>query len=177
MLFTPDQKKTYCPDLHSLLPTLSESRLNYSFPARMSQKQNKKNAHTSRTTPPGGGGHPLTQESERIYQLIEGRHSKAALQLAKDLHKRAASAESEALLVHAYKARIDDLLKLGLSVEAKALLGIVRERFPAAAASLEPREILKIEETLEAVVAPLLNPNLPAEERGRIENLYPAKGL
>ncbi len=113
----------------------------------------------------------MPEESERVRELIEGRHSKAALQLAKDLFKRYGSAESEALLVHAYKARIDDLLKLGLSVEAKALLGMVRDRFPAAAARLEEhdREICAMEGKLEGVVGPLLDANLPAEDRDRIE--------
>ncbi len=113
----------------------------------------------------------MPEESARVHKLIEGRHSKAALQLAKDLFKRSASAESEALLVHAYKARIDDLLKLGLSVEAKALLEMVRERFPAAAARLEEhdREICAIEGKLEGMVGPLRDPNLPVEDRDRIE--------
>jgi hypothetical protein len=137
----------------------------------MSQKQNKRNAQTSKEAPVTGGGRLLPEESERVRELIEGRHSKAALQLAKDLFKRCGSAESEALLVHAYKARIDDLLKLGLSVEARALLGMVRDRFPAAAARLEEhdREICAIEGKLEGVVGPLLDPNLPAEDRDRIE--------
>jgi hypothetical protein len=44
------------------------------------------------------GGNPANTEFPRIRELIAGRHSKAAVQLAKDLHKRAGTTESEALL-------------------------------------------------------------------------------
>jgi hypothetical protein len=137
----------------------------------MSTKPNKQNVQIPRTAAGAGGGQLLPEEAAQVRELIAGRHSKAALQLAKDLFKRYGSSESEALLVHAYKARIEDLLKLGMSVEAKALLGIVRERFPAAAQQLaeHDREISAIEGNLEGVVGPLRDPNLPAEERGRIE--------
>jgi hypothetical protein len=103
--------------------------------------------------------------------LIAGSHSKAALQLAKDLHKRSACAESEALLTDAYKARIEDLVNLGMTVEAKALLGIVRERFPAVLPRLAEldREICALDGELDDVVAPLANAELPAEDRERIE--------
>ena len=105
-------------------------------------------------------------------ELIAGKHSKTALQLAKDLHKRCVAVESEILLVEAYTARIDDLLKLGMTVEAKSLLAIVRERFPAALPRLAElgREICALDGRLEEVVGPLCDPNLPAEDRDRIES-------
>jgi hypothetical protein len=108
---------------------------------------------------------------ERVRELIAGRHSKSALQLAKDLYKRSSTAESEALLTDAYKARIDDLLRLGMIVEAKTLLGIVRERFPSALPRLTElgQEICAQEGKLEEVVAPLADHELAAEERERIE--------
>src|SRR5579859_5934279 len=98
----------------------------------MSQKQNKKNVPAASTTSNMGVARLLQEEIERVRELIAGRHSKSALQLAKDLYKRSATTESETLLTDAYKARIDDLLRLGMTVEAKTLLGIVRERFPQA---------------------------------------------
>jgi hypothetical protein len=103
--------------------------------------------------------------------LIAGRHSKSALQLAKDLYKRCATTESEALLTDAYKARVDDLLRLGMTVEAKTLLGIVRGRFPSAIPRLTElgREISTQDGKLEDVVAPLADRELAAEERDRIE--------
>jgi len=137
----------------------------------MSQKQNKRNGSASGSAPNTGGARLLPEEIEQVREQIAGRHSKAALQLAKDLHKRCATAESEALLTDAYKARIDDLLRLGMTVEAKTLLGIVRERFPSALARLTElgREICAQDGKLEEVVAPLADQELPAEERDRIE--------
>jgi hypothetical protein len=137
----------------------------------MSRKQNKKNGSASNAVPGAGGAHLFPEEIERVRELIAGRHSKSALQLAKDLYKRSATAESEALLTDAYKARIDDLLKLGMTVEAKTLLGIVRERFPSALPRLTElgREIRAQDGKLEEVVAPLADRELPAEERDRIE--------
>jgi len=113
----------------------------------------------------------LPEEIERVRELIAGRHSKSALQLAKDLYKRCATAESEALLTDAYKARVDDLLRLRMTVEAKTLLGIVRERFPSAMPRLTElcREMSAQDGKLEDVVAPLADRELAAEERDRIE--------
>jgi hypothetical protein len=54
----------------------------------------------------------LAEEIERVRELIAGRHSKSALQLTKDIYKRCATAESEALLIDAYEARIGGLLRL-----------------------------------------------------------------
>jgi hypothetical protein len=138
----------------------------------MSQKQNKKNTPASNAAPSQGAARLLPEEAERVREQIAGRHSKAALQMAKELHKRCASAESESLLVEAYQARIDDLLKLGMTVEAKALIGIVNERFPAAAKRLanQRREIDAAEGKLDDIVGPLADPNLPAEDRERIES-------
>jgi len=45
----------------------------------------------------------LPEEIGQIRELIAGKHSKSALQLAKDLYKRSATAESEALLTDAYR--------------------------------------------------------------------------
>lgn len=113
----------------------------------------------------------MPEETERVRELISGRHSKSALQLAKDLYKRCATAESEALLTDAYNARIDDLLRLGMTVEAKTLLGIVRERFPSALPRLREldREVCAQDGKLEEVVAALADRELPVEERDRIE--------
>src|SRR5208337_3502076 len=136
----------------------------------MSRKQNKKNGSASSAAPNVGGAPLLPEEIERVREFLAGRHSKSALQLAKDLYKRCAAAESEALLTDAYKARIDDLLRLGMTVEAKTLLGIVQERFPAALPRLTELgwEICAQDGKLEEVVGPLADPELPAEDRERI---------
>jgi hypothetical protein len=138
----------------------------------MSKKQNKKNTPASNATSSQEAARLLPEEAGQVREQIAGRHSKAALQMAKDLHKRYGSAESEALLVEAYQARIDDLLKLGMNVEAKALMEIVKERFPAAAKRLadQQRAISGHEGKLDEVVAPLGDPILPSDDRERIEN-------
>jgi hypothetical protein len=137
----------------------------------MSRKQNKQNVQALGSAPGTGDGRLLPVEAARVRELIAGQHSKAALQLAKDLYKRWAAAESETLLVEAYTARIDDLLKLGMMVEAKALLAMVRERFPASLPRLAElgREISALDGRLEEGVGPLRDPNLSSEERERIE--------
>ena len=137
----------------------------------MSRKEDKKNRPAPGASSNVRGAGLLQEEIERVRELIAGKHSKTALQLAKDLYKRSATLESEALLTDAYKARIDDLLRLGMTVEAKTLLGIVRERFPSALPRLTElgREISAQDGKLEVVVAPLADRGLPAEERDRIE--------
>ena len=139
----------------------------------MSRKENKKNGSASRAVLNVGVACLLPEEIERVRELIAGRHSKAALQIAKDIYKRCATAESQTLLTDAYKARIDDLLRLGMTVEAKTLLGIVQERFPSALPRLAElgREICAQDGKLEEVVRPLADPELPAEDRERIETL------
>ncbi len=137
----------------------------------MSRKENKKNGSASSAVLNEGVACLLPEEIERVRELIAGRHSKAALQLAKDIYKRCATAESEALLTDAYQARIEDMVKLGMAVEAKALLGIVRERFPAALPRLAALgwEICAQDGKLEEVVRPLADPELSAEDRECIE--------
>ena len=48
-----------------------------------------------------GGAHLLPEEIERVQELIADRHSKSALQLARDFHKSCSTGESEALLIDA----------------------------------------------------------------------------
>jgi hypothetical protein len=110
-------------------------------------------------------------EARRVRDLITGGHSKAAVELAKDLHKRSGTAESESLLLDAYQCRIGDLLKLGMVSEARALLKMVGERFPGSRlrwGDLQ-REICVVNGEFEELLAPLRDSNLPLEERSRIE--------
>ncbi len=117
---------------------------------------------------------PLFETGARqVRELIAGNHSKAAVEIAKDLHKRHATAESEMLLVGAYEARIRDLLKQGMSIEAKSLLNLVLARFPSARHRLEGIEwdVRVSAQDLGALVAPLRDPNLAAETREKIETV------
>ncbi len=114
---------------------------------------------------------PLATEAVRIRELIAGQHSKAALEVAKGLYKRHATAESEDLLIGAYEARIRDLLKQGMSVEARSLLNLVGERFPSARGRLKEIqfEMCAGEDNLDELVAPLQDPNLAPAIREKIE--------
>jgi hypothetical protein len=138
----------------------------------MSRMQNNKIGKTSvAAVTVGDAGVLRAEEAERVRELIATQHSKSALQMAKDFHKRCATAESEALLVDVYQARIADLLKLRMTVEAKALMAIVSERFPAAQPRLEElnRDLCALDGRLEDVVAQLRDPNLAAADRAGIE--------
>jgi hypothetical protein len=110
-------------------------------------------------------------EALHTRELIAGRHSKAAVEVAKELHKRYATPESESLLIEAYKSRIRDLLKQGMSREAKALLNLVGERFPSARNRLEEIqfEVRTGEGNLDDLVGPLQDPNLAPMVREKIE--------
>jgi len=103
--------------------------------------------------------------------LIAGRHSKAAVELAKSLYKQAASTETEALLIDAYRCRIEDLLKLGMKVEAKALFELVTGQYPRSHSRMAQLDwdITVRSASLDAIVAPLADPDLAPERREQIE--------
>ncbi len=131
-------------------------------------------ASSARTGSAVGSATASFETGERqARELIAGNHSKAAVDIAKDLHKQYATAESELLLVEAYEARIRSLLKQGMSIEAKALLQLVSTRFPSAGHRLQEIEweVRASGEELGELVAPLRDPNLAAEVRARIETL------
>ena len=113
----------------------------------------------------------LASQALHARELIAGRHSKAAVEVAKELHKRYATPESESLLIEAYESRIRDLLKQGMSREAKALLNLVGERFPSARNRLAEIqfEVRTGEGDLDELVGPLQDPNLAPAVREKIE--------
>ena len=138
----------------------------------MSKNKNKKTGQASAAAVAAGSAGVLrAEDAERIRELVATHHSKPALQMAKDLYKRCATAETEDLLVDAYQARIADLLKSRMTEEAKALMAIVTERFPAARTRLEElnRELFALDGRLEDLVGPLRDPNLAATDREEIE--------
>src|SRR5271157_5540500 len=96
-----------------------------------------------------------------------------ALELAKQIHKRAGTSASEALLVKAYGARIRALLKSGLAVEAKALLDLVRQRYPSARGALAEIhvDVAVRKESLDDLIRQLNDPVLEPERRVEIETI------
>ncbi|PYT31702.1 MAG: hypothetical protein DMG57_04455 [Acidobacteria bacterium] len=106
-----------------------------------------------------------------VRQLIANGKHKVAVETAKELHKAQATAASEALLVDAYAARIQSLIDQNLAAEAKALLELVRERYPSARERLNGRNGSAGMHAgrLEDLVRPLNDPELSAERRAAIE--------
>ena len=89
-------------------------------------------------TGPGSGSiQDSGDEVLAIRQLIASGKAKTALDRAKDLHKRQSSADSEAILIDAYAARIQSLWDQNLALEAKSLQQLVRDRFPSSNARLD----------------------------------------
>ena len=105
-------------------------------------------------------------------QLIANGKSKAALDTAKDLHKRHPGPDTEALLVDAYCARIASLLDRKMAVEAESLSQLVRERFPAHASKLDrlAASAAACANSLDALVTPLKDAHLDPAKREAIES-------
>ena len=106
-------------------------------------------------------------------ELIEGKHSKAAVETAKELHKRHPTPSSEALLMDAYQARIHSLMEHGMSIEARSLLNLVIQRFPPVRTRWEQLvlEVRMQEGNLDEFVAPFTDPNLDPFLREKIETV------
>jgi tetratricopeptide (TPR) repeat protein len=108
-----------------------------------------------------------------IRELIAEQHSKAAVEAAKQLHKRWATPASESVLMEAYQARARDLLHKGMAAEARSLLDFVIQRFPSARLRFEEvlLELRLREGNLDKLVAPLNDPSLPAATREKLETI------
>lgn len=106
-----------------------------------------------------------------VRQLIANGKFRTALEDAKAFHKSNPTPASEGLLLDAYAARIQSLLDQNLAPEAKSLLDLVRERFPAARDRLA---ILEMSASvrggdLTGFLRSLNDPELSSERRGAIE--------
>src|SRR5882724_5739821 len=89
-------------------------------------------------TPNGqAAGASLSREVEEVRRLLAKGNAKKAVDAAKSLHKRVSTPATEALLVEAYMARARGMREQRLEAEANALMAMVRERYPASAASVE----------------------------------------
>ena len=131
---------------------------------------------------PGGSVVPLrdpaqhaspvpVEAMDQVRQAIERESTKTALERAKELHKRLGTPESESLLIEAYAARIKGMMAKGMVPEAKALADLVVHRFPACTQRLQEVVCSLACKTgdLASLVLPLADPDLPATQKGRIE--------
>ncbi len=106
-----------------------------------------------------------------VRKLIANRKFKTALDNAKDFHKAQRTTASESLLLDAYAARIQSLADQNLEQEAKSLLALVEERFPAAKERLDAMRyaISARDGDLAGILQPLNDPELSPERRATIE--------
>jgi hypothetical protein len=106
-----------------------------------------------------------------IRQLIANGKTKTALDNAKEFHKKQGDTASETLLIDAYLARIQALSEQNLALEAKSLIALVRERFPAAKARLDTLNAAASarDGNLDDLLRPLNEPGLSADRRAAIE--------
>jgi hypothetical protein len=113
---------------------------------------------------------PATAEETSIRQLIANGKHKTALDRAKEFHKAQRSAASEALLIDAYASRIQALLAQNMTLEAKSLLDLVRERYPTAKARLDGLGSAAAARAgaLDELLAPLADASLDAERKAAI---------
>jgi hypothetical protein len=112
--------------------------------------------------------HP--KEREKVAQLIAAGKSGPALDFAKDVHKRRHNPSSEALLLDAYGARLASLVERHLDREAQALMDLVRERYPSSSGRLrEWKAVIAARHgDLSALLEPLIDPGLPADQQAAI---------
>jgi len=110
------------------------------------------------------------QERERVAQLIALNKSDQALDFAKEVHRRCHSSASEALLLDVYGVRVASLMERKLEREARALMDLVRERYPSSRERLAEWEavIAARQGDLSALLAPLNDPSLAAEKQAAI---------
>jgi len=134
--------------------------------------KSKKNPPSSGGAAPALSGPASADGAEAsVRQSIANGKPKVALEAAKELHKARRTPASEALLVDAYAARIQSLVDQNLTVEAKALLDLVLERYPSARERLSDRSASMGTHAvrLEELVRPLNDPALGADRRAAIE--------
>jgi hypothetical protein len=135
-----------------------------------------KNKQT-KTPPASVGGKKdagaLTSQEQEVRAMLARGSTKPALEQAKKIHKQLGTQTSEALLLDAYVARIRSLLEHGLVVEAKALLELVRERYPSAKDKLADVDVKVAvrQGSWDEVMGALNGPAIPAEKRAEIERL------
>lgn len=132
----------------------------------------RKQKHRGRPTPshPAVAGPEAASEAERIHELIAHGKAKAALELAKEFHKRRNTPETAALVVEAYLARAGALFEQGMMDEGRAMLDLVRQHYV-----LDPEQrramaaLLAAQGDWDELVRPLADPALAEETRAAIE--------
>jgi len=130
--------------------------------------ENFKTSNISASTPVTGSAAEAS-----VRQLIANGKDKTAVERAKDIHKTLGTPESEALLIDAYLARIQSLIRQNLATEASALVELVGQRYPSARVRLEElaNSAALRSGMLDEVLRPLGDPSLQLDRRAAIERL------
>src|SRR5260370_22535215 len=112
---------------------------------------------------------PATEAS--IRELITSGDHRNALERAKVAHRSSGTSALEALLVDEYSERFCSLLRRNLTVEAKSLIDLVRQRYPTARTRLDGlvAPVAAPRVSLDDLVRPLSQPDVAAERRAAIE--------
>jgi hypothetical protein len=106
----------------------------------------------------------------QVGRYIADNDTKGAVKKAKAIHSQFGTAESEALLVDVYIARLGAMESAGLSTEAASLREMVAGRYACAARKLrEMRTAPGTTGDVLAMAGELARPDLPAARRAEIE--------
>ncbi len=129
----------------------SESQLRFPFPPSQPPTVNPK-------------------EREQVTRLIASGKTRNAVDLSKQIHHRRQSADSEALLVDAYRARFQTLVDRKMEYEARQLMEMVAATYPSARDRLPEWSALLAarQGNLDALIAPLNDPALPSDRQAAI---------
>lgn len=119
------------------------------------------------TPPPAHADGP----AEQVRRLLAAGKCKQAVELAKDEHKLRPTPQSEQLLVDAYVCRIEQFEDKGAFEDARVLLKVVADRFPAHRGrfAVPAARAAAAEGKVADLVAPLADPNVTADARAAIE--------
>ena len=137
-------------------------------------KSHKKAARDHASMPnPGEYQQVSVNEAVEITRLISKGKYKAAVNKAKQYHRQRGTEESEAILGHAYVARIREMIVRGHTVDARALMDLVAERCPSAGQRLaEMSDLIAVHAgMIDDLVRPLREPGLSRERRTAIEKV------
>ncbi len=117
-------------------------------------------------------GQSLDAISQTVAHLLAAGNTKSAVETAKRAHKQFDSQESESLLCEVYAARVKSMLAKGMDEEAQTLLEMAQSRHPAGAQIFEELALHVSAKAgrFDALLAPLSDPDLPADARRRIED-------
>lgn len=109
--------------------------------------------------------------AQGVYDQLERGKAKQAVESAKTLHKEHANTDSERVLVDAYLGRIRQLQEKGAGDDARTLLQLVHDRFPAHRPELGSLQAESLAQTqhFSELLKPLADSNTPEATRLTVE--------